>query len=235
MVKVNNSTSPLSLSPLPQNIRSLDPVARPTAACLWPAAVLQSKMSPSSASPENMAPTASTIIPSERQSEATVLVATSNFKLKQLSVGTMNTRKTVLAPTLALKCALNRSIVTEDMPNYSSYLQQTIQNSWIHKLMFLNTDTLLAYANCDRVIGLIRMPLNGNPFCSMGVFAHACKVFFSPHLLCSYRATLALCTRSSCCGLLEHCAERLMVFVGMLAAKCCNQLISGVSFTLISC
>eukprot|EP01105_Mastigella_eilhardi_P010888 TRINITY_DN251_c0_g1_i11.p1 TRINITY_DN251_c0_g1~~TRINITY_DN251_c0_g1_i11.p1 ORF type:complete len:1005 (+),score=248.37 TRINITY_DN251_c0_g1_i11:979-3993(+) len=86
--------------------------------------------------------------------EELVVVADSHFKLKLLNASTKMCRRTVLGPTFA--GPLNRILnVPTDQAAKERYV---------------------VYGTHNKVIGLLKTPLDGNPFKAMGLIAHAGEV-----------------------------------------------------------
>ena len=81
--------------------------------------------------------------------------ASSEYKFKLINIGTYNTRRTTLAPSLG---------------GYLTKLQivPTKQAEYKDKLMF--------YQTASQQVGLIKMPLDGNPHRVMALIAHPSEV-----------------------------------------------------------
>ncbi|KAJ3107825.1 Cilia- and flagella-associated protein 251 [Phlyctochytrium planicorne] len=89
----------------------------------------------------------------ELSSDYFILTANSEFKLKLHNANTQMCRKTVLGPTYGgLLTDIKIVPETEGPPKY------------------------LAYATKEKVVGIIKLPLDGNPHRSMGLIAHPCSI-----------------------------------------------------------
>jgi hypothetical protein len=87
--------------------------------------------------------------------ERLALAATSEYKFKLINPSTQNTRRTSLAP-LAGGYVRGMQIVPR-------------QDDW--------RDQILAFRTEERVVGLVRLPLDGNPHHNASVIAHYGLVF----------------------------------------------------------
>ncbi|CAK9034455.1 Cilia- and flagella-associated protein 251 [Durusdinium trenchii] len=87
---------------------------------------------------------------SKSSREDLILVTNSEFKIKQLNANNLTNRKTTLGPTFGGPLTSMAMLDNKD----SAELQY------------------IAYCTEEKVIGLMKLPLDGNPFKSMGLIAH---------------------------------------------------------------
>lgn len=98
-------------------------------------------------------PTACIWYPKVDTKEDLLLTANDDYKMKIWNVSTKNSRRTCLGPTYGGEIVKLRKLDIEN-----------------------NTDKYLVYATKKKVIGLIKMPLDGNPNKTMGLIAHPSEV-----------------------------------------------------------
>lgn len=98
-------------------------------------------------------PTACIWYPKVDTKEDLLLTANDEYKMKIWNVSTKNSRRTCLGPTYGGEIVKLKKL---DIDN--------------------NPDKFLIYATKKKVIGLIKMPLDGNPNKTMGLIAHPAEV-----------------------------------------------------------
>ena len=98
-------------------------------------------------------PTACIWYPKVDTKEDLLLTASDDYKMKIWNVSTKNSRRTCLGPTYGGEIVKLRKLDIEGNP-----------------------DKFLIYSTKKKVIGLIKMPLDGNPNKTMGLIAHPNKV-----------------------------------------------------------
>ena len=98
-------------------------------------------------------PTACVWYPKVDTKEDLLLTANDDYKMKLWSVSTRKSRRTCLGPTYGGEIAKLRRLDIENNP-----------------------DKFLIYSTAKKVIGLIKMPLDGNPNKTMGLIAHPNEV-----------------------------------------------------------
>jgi WD40 repeat protein len=94
-------------------------------------------------------PTACIWYPKVDTKEDLLLVANDDYKMKIWNVSTKNSRRTCLGPTYGGEIVKLKRLDIENNP-----------------------DKFLIYSTKKKVIGLIKMPLDGNPNKTMGLIAH---------------------------------------------------------------
>lgn len=103
-------------------------------------------------------PTCCLVQPATKGSrEDFIVVANSEFKIKNYNASNHTCRKTTLGPTYGKP--LNELVVINRKASSTSTSVQ-----------------YLAYSTSEKVIGLVKMPLDGNPYKSMGLIAHPGEV-----------------------------------------------------------
>lgn len=94
-------------------------------------------------------PTSCIWYPQVETKEGLLLVANDEYKMKLWNPQTQSSRKTCLGPTYG------GEIVKQKILNFSD-----------------RSDKYLVYSTSKKVIGLIKLPLDGNPNKTMGLIAH---------------------------------------------------------------
>ena len=94
-------------------------------------------------------PTASVWLPKSDSLKDLLLTVNNEYKMKVWNVSTKTSRKTVLGPTYGGEIVKLKNLEIEGNP-----------------------DKYLFYSTAEKVIGLIKQPLDGNPTKTMGLIAH---------------------------------------------------------------
>ncbi len=98
----------------------------------------------------------------QQGAEKFALAATNDYKFKLINPSTQNTRRTALAPLAGGHIRGMQVVPRQD-------------DAWRDQILSFRTD--------ERIIGLVRLPLDGNPNRNASVFAHADKALHKTFVL----------------------------------------------------